>query len=219
MVQIFGNWGRIRTWIDKRIRIKDVGNTFVGEDAGKTTGSGSKNNFVGYQAGYSNITGPSNNFEGYQAGYSNTGGYANNFIGYQSGYSNTLGHSNSFIGPLAGYSNIDGESNNFIGYRAGYSNITGDNNCFIGYKAGYYETESNKLFIDNQIRTDEADARVKALIHGVFAATTANQRISLNARLLVREVPTYANDADAGTGGLTTGEMYKHADGSLHIKL
>lgn len=39
------------------------------------------------------------------------------------------------------------------------------------------------------------------------------------APLQVVGTPTYASDAAAGSGGLTAGAMYKHSDGSLHIKL
>lgn len=201
MIQIFGNWGRIRSWIDKRIRIKATENTFVGEDAGKIT------------------TGNENTFIGYRSGYFNTSGYRNNFMGSHAGHSLTTGDANSFIGHHTGYSTTTGRHNTFVGYKAGYFNIAGDNNIFVGYTAGYYETGSDKLFIDNRSRSHEADARLKALIYGVFDAATANQRVNINAQLLIKEVPTYANDADAGAGGLVAGEVYKKGTGSLCIKL
>jgi len=69
----------------------------------------------------------------------------------------------------------------FIGEQAGYTNVSGNANVFLGFQAGYYETGSNKLFIDNQKRADEADARAKALIYGVFAPEVANQSLTVNA--------------------------------------
>lgn len=166
---ISGNINRLKTWVNKRIRLEDTANTFVGEDSGKVVIS--------------------------------TAGY------------------NTLIGYNAGYSNKDGYSNTFLGANSGRTNISGIRSVNIGSHAGYYETESNKLFIDNTLRANEADARIKALIYGIFDAATANQRLSINGQLLVSEVATYANDAAAGTGGLVPGEVYKHADGSLHIKL
>lgn len=139
MVDIFGGWGRIRTWIDKRIRIKDTGNLYLGEDSGNGT-TGNYNNFVGYQAGYSNTSGYSNNFMGYQAGYSNIGGHYNDFLGDLAGYSNISGYSNTFLGSLTGYANSSGYSNSFVGFKAGYANFSGHSNIFIGYKAGYANT-------------------------------------------------------------------------------
>lgn len=50
----------------------------------------------------------------------------------------------------------------------------------MGHQAGYYETGNNKLFIDNAARASEADARIKALIYGVFDAATANQSLRIN---------------------------------------
>lgn len=53
----------------------------------------------------------------------------------------------------------------------------------IGYQAGYYETGSNKLFIDNANRTSEANARVTALVYGIFNAAVASQSLLVNGEL------------------------------------
>ena len=211
MVEIFGNWGRIRTWIDKRIRIKDSGNLFAGEDSGKVT-TGERNNFLGYQAGYNNTSGHRNNFLGYQAGYNNTGDYST-FLGYQAGYNNTSGHRNNFLGYLSGYSNTTGNRNSFLGYQAGYTNVTGERNNFLGCEAGYYETGSNKLFIDNQLRANENDGRIKALIYGIFDAATANQILRINGILELTAIKSGATQAGAGAGA---NEVWKTAS---HVSL
>jgi hypothetical protein len=45
-----------------------------------------------------------------------------------------------------------------VGAYAGYTLADGmSGGVYLGYQAGYYETGSNKLFIDNAKRTDEAD--------------------------------------------------------------
>ena len=135
----------------------------------------------------------------------------NTFIGEDAGKV-TTGNYNNFMGSLAGYSNTTGSDNNFMGYGAGYSNTTGNNNIFIGDFAGYHETGSNKLYIDNRSRSNEADARVKSLIYGVYDAATANQRLRINGRLGVTETPEYADNAAAAAGGLSVGEFYRTGD-------
>jgi hypothetical protein len=226
MVEIFGGWGRIRTWINKRIRINST-SLFAGEDSGKVT-TGGFNNFVGYRAGYTNISGFANNFMGYRAGYSNTGGdynnfmgyasgysnisgHSNNFQGYNSGYANTSGHSNNFMGFNAGYSNTIGIANNFVGYKAGFSNVSGNSNVFLGYQAGYYETGSSKLFIDDLHRADEADGRIKALIYGIFDAATANQLLRINGILQLTEIKNGATQAGAGAAANEVWKTNGHA--------
>jgi hypothetical protein len=228
MVKISGNFGKVKSWINRLIRTKATANLFVGEDAGLVT-TGNSNNFMGFQTGYRNTAGSNNDFIGYQAGYSNLTAHNNNFIGFQAGYSNTLGENACFIGTQAGYANTSGNNNTFIGFSSGkanttgyantfigiasgFTNISGHDNTFIGNKSGYYETGNNKLFIDNATRANEADARVKALIYGIFDAATANQRLRINGILELTEIYNFANNAAAITGGLTVGQVYRNGD-------
>ena len=58
-----------------------------------------------------------------------------------------------------------------------------------------------------------------------LAVSAHNDAVSANVPLMFfgstyafNAVPTYASDAAAGTGGLTSGMIYKHSDGSLYIK-
>lgn len=95
-----------------------------------------------------------------------------------------------------------------LGYCAAHRNATGSSGVYLGYDSGNYETGDFKLFIDSISRASEADGRIKALIYGIFDALTANQRLSINARLLVRECPNYANNTAALAGGLVSGELY-----------
>jgi hypothetical protein len=189
------------------------------------------NTAIGHGAGRMMTTGYANNFYGDYAGYSNTTGYHNNFIGYSAGYYNTDGYANNFIGYRAGVNHVYGYRNNFIGPQCGFSNISGNSNIFIGYQSGYYETGSSKLFIDNISRASEADGRVKALIYGEFASTTAAQNLYFNSKVYVSdniissatwgtELITFDGSAGSGTnftwdGGFTWGSSkFTHNAGS-----
>ena len=99
---------------------------------------------------------------------------------------NTTGIENTAVGRGALSKCVGGSYNTAIGMAAGGS-IAGSNNIFIGYKSGRFETGSGKLFIDNALRASEADARVKALIYGIYAAATADQSLLINGYLWGRE--------------------------------
>jgi hypothetical protein len=111
-------------------------------------------------------------------------GVGNIAIGDNSNLQQTSsGGYNIAVGYSAG-ANITGANNTLIGYGSMISS-TGAGNVAIGYKSGYYETLDNKLYIDNQDRTNEAGNRTKALIYGQFAAATANQFVNINGGLSV----------------------------------
>ena len=196
-------------------------NVFIGDNSGYRNTSGNQNVFIGALAGRLNKTGNSNMFIGFGAGARDSSGYGNTFLGTAAGEWTIVGINNTYIGYLAGDSNngssnvmigneagmlVTGVSNNvFIGVDAGYNNAagaSGNNSVFIGYKAGYYETGSNKLIIDNSQRSDENDARIKALIYGIFAASPADQMVSINA--VLRLTP----QASAPTSNLAEGNIY-----------
>ena len=87
------------------------------------------------------------------------------------------------MGIRSGLSTTTGYSNTYIGSYAGYSNITGNGNIFVGSNAGRYETGSNKLFIDNQARSNENDGRSKAMMYGVFNSLPDYQELTINANV------------------------------------
>lgn len=118
-------------------------------------------------------------------GYLRTG-LRNSGFGYEC-LLNATGSDNSAFGNTAMRTLTSGNNNTAYGAYAGYSASDVSNCVFFGYKAGYYETASNKLFIDNAQRASEADARVKALIYGIFAATTAGQSLYFNANVYVSD--------------------------------
>jgi len=174
-------------------------NFCLGYNSGTALQDGNHNVLVGWQTGTSNVSGGSNTCIGSQAGQSITSNY-NTCIGYTMGSNITSGTYNVVIGGLQTGADLQTGIGNVLigGYRAGY-NVTGSYNVilgpqaghecgavsynvFLGYKAGYYETGSSKLFIDNASRSDEADARVKALVYGEFNAATASQLFRVNGR-------------------------------------
>jgi uncharacterized protein (TIGR02145 family) len=166
--------------------------------------NGNSNTAIGYNALSANISGYSNTANGAWALYSNNTGFHNTAFGVSSLYTNEDGTDNTAIGLDALFSNKTGKNNTAIGISAGNSNTEGSNNVFLGSSAGYYETGSNKLFIDNQQRVNESDAREKALIYGVFDADPANQVLTINGNVnlnsnKITNVANPVNDKDAAT--------------------
>ncbi len=153
-----------------------------------STGSdGYYNSLFGFETGYSLTTGYSNTGGGYQALKYVSTGDENTGFGNKALVLTNTGDFNSGVGSQALYSNTSGNYNTGLGYQSGFTNSTGLRNVFIGPRAGYYETGSDKLFIDNTPRSNEADGRVKALVYGEFNALTENQQFKVNGNLTVRE--------------------------------
>lgn len=159
-------------------------NTFLGIEvcgAGNLSAAGIQNTGIGYKALENIITGD-----------------ANTMVGYKAGGEITTGIDSTGCGRFALGFNT-GSRNTGVGANTG---VTGDGSgcVFLGFEAGYYETGSDKLFIDNASRTNEADARVKALMYGVFAAAVANQDLVFNADVGINTVPTLPLDVKAKAG-------------------
>jgi uncharacterized protein (TIGR02145 family) len=158
-------------------------NTAAGYHALENNTTGDNNTAVGGFALQSATTANYNTAVGALALTSNTNGYNNSSMGNQTLFSNTTGYNNTAFGNQALQFNSTGLNNTAIGNQAGNSNQTGSNNIFLGSRSGYYETGSNKLFIDNQQRANESDAREKALIYGVFDADPAKQVLIINGKI------------------------------------
>jgi hypothetical protein len=199
--------------------------------------TGFDNIAIGYQALYSATgsmadiaigswalrasTGNANTAVGYSAGVSNVTGGSNALFGYGVLSTATSGSNNTAVGQNALAFNLAPENNTALGYCAGYSG-TGNTNCvFLGYQAGYYETGNSKLFIDNVSRASEADARIKALIYGVFATSPADQDLTINADLYLGTgiVDTLATDLVLKANSLTTLTLQNEATVSTEIEL
>ena len=177
--------------------VAGANNVFLGTRAGEQCLE-SNNVFIGPLAGQDTTTGTQNYFSGAQSGTNNVGGSYNAFLGPLSGFDNNGGDENVFIGRNSGYANNDGNLNCYLGSYSGRYNVDGSNNVFIGPWAGFWETAaSNSLYIDNIARTNLADAKVKALIYGTFAATTAAQELHFNSNVEVLENLSIANFGEA----------------------
>jgi hypothetical protein len=166
--------------------------------------NGGNSTFVGEGTGGYLTTGNSNHGFGKESLNNITSGTASNGFGSYAVYGNTTGMHNNAFGFAALYHNVTGSFNVAVGGYALEENVDGSSNVAIGFEAGHWETGSNKLFIDNSARTNEADARIKALIYGIFAAATANQYLTINGNVIVREDTTFVG---AGSG-FPYGEIY-----------
>lgn len=166
---------------------------------------------VGYYAGAYVSTGTSNTACGYSSlkgvAVAKTTGADNSAFGCNALFAaQGAAAANTAVGSAALYAVTTGTNNTGVGYCTGFTaNTTG--NVYLGYCAGYYETGSSKLFIDNAARTNEADARTKALIYGIFAAATAGQYLTVNANMTVSVGLTVGTLAGLilGTAGALTG--------------
>lgn len=193
-------------------------NTAVGMGALGSNTTGSFNEAFGYLALGNNLIGTDNCAFGYLAlqqcldSFNTAMGHAalsvatncqkNSAFGAYSQASMVSGYFNSSYGGSSLYNNTTGYGNCAYGLNSLFTNTAGDYNVAVGFGAGYYETGSNKLFIDNQFRASEADGRLKAMIYGEFAATTAGQSLFLNAqRISLRYLPT-------SSAGLTAGDIW-----------
>lgn len=200
-------------------------NTALGIDALRANLTGTYNLAVGQNALLSNTTASYNTALGIDALRSNTDtGHDNTAVGAGAAYKNTTGFYNVAVGQSALHENLNHVANTAVGTFAGY-NSDANYGVYLGYMAGFYETANNKLFIDNAQRASESDGRAKALVYGIFDASTANQYITFNAHtksLLDLTIGAYTLPATDGvygtalvTNGTGTTSWQKVATGTL----
>jgi hypothetical protein len=192
-----------------------AGNTGIGY-LSLFTNNGSDNTGVGRSALYFNETGNNNTGLGRQVLYRNTTGSNNTGSGYQSLIDNTIGDNNSGFGFHSLANNTEGNNNTGIGKHAGFTNLTGSDNVFLGANSGYYETTGSKLFIDNAQRASEADGRVKSLVYGEFAASVADQRLSVNGSVGIAGAATSTSTLNVSglptsSAGLVSGDVWSNS--------
>jgi len=151
----------------------------VGQHAGNNLTTQISNTMVGNQAGQ-NATSSYNSLFGNYAGQLLTSGQENCIGGSNAGQKMTNADNTAAWGTYAFYNTTTGDANTGIGEEVGFSNVTGSRNVFLGAYAGYYETASDKLFIDNRLRSNETRARNQSLIYGVFNADSSAQTLTVN---------------------------------------
>ena len=181
------------------------------------TAVGGKNVAIGSEALNASRTGRYNVAVGFRSMYNATTGEENTAIGKEAMLLATTANDNVAVGQTAlsalvsGYYNTavginalaltTGKENTALGYEAGHTNVGSGSevfgSVFLGAFAGYYETGNAKLFIDNAKRTDEATARISALIYGEYNATVANQIFRVNGQIQGTQMH---NNANAPTG-------------------
>ncbi len=176
-----------------------TGDLFLGYQAGSLAATTGNNVGIGTQA-LNNIGGGLDNVAiGTKALYSNNDGVRNIAIGTESLYSNAIGGENVAIGFDSMHSKNEGLDNTAVGTSSLFSNVSGGGNVALGFGAGSYETTSDNLYIDNQIRDSEVDGRIKALIYGKFDADPVNQQLFFNAQKInMKYLPTSSTGLDQG---------------------
>ncbi len=144
---------------------------------------GNLNSSFGLNSMNKNTTGSYNTAIGANSLFNNVSGNYNIVVGDYALADSVYGNYNTAVGSSALHNSNSAGYNTAIGRSALFTNSSGTGNVTLGHEAGYYETGSNKLFIDNQKRENESDARTKSLIYGEFDQATENQKIVVNGNL------------------------------------
>jgi trimeric autotransporter adhesin len=116
-------------------------NTFIGENSGNFTMSGSNvweassNTTLGYYTLNSNTSGYDNTAIGAFTLENNNSGYNNTAIGSSAMYENTIGYNNTAIGSGVMNNNADGYFNTGCGIDVLFYNTSGDYNTALGAQA------------------------------------------------------------------------------------
>lgn len=135
-------------------------------------------------------SGNANIFIGDYTGDVSTSAYGTVAIGSYALSKITNPFDNTGVGYAAGNNLTTGGGNTLLGSNTGNSLTTANGCVFVGYSAGTHETGSNKFFVDNQSRTNEAIARVSSLFYGEFNATPSSQLFRINAGVELTQLST-----------------------------
>jgi hypothetical protein len=160
-------------------------NLAFGNNALQTNVSGSFNLAVGSNALASNKA--NNNMAvGASALFNNQVGENNTALGASSLFQNRIGNGNLAVGRDTMYNNVSGSNNTAIGKSALLNNVSGSNNIVLGTEAGYNETGNNNFYVNNSNRGNVDADRSGSLFWGQLDATTANQKLQINAATDIR---------------------------------
>jgi hypothetical protein len=191
-----------------------VQNTAFGTDALKFNTTGLGNVAIGQLALNSNTTGNGNTAIGQGAMNLNATGGANTAIGNGSLYYNTIGNSNTALGASALVGITTGSYNIGIGTSTG---ARGTASCTIGIgqSSSIFPGATGTIVIGNNSTGATGIQNAVVLGNGLSSVvpnTTHVQNLFLSTPLL-----EFSNNADAKTGGLIDGQIFRDNNGRIHI--
>ena len=195
-------------------------NTASGARALNNNTSGFNNTASGASALDVNTTGNLNTASGVSALQNNTVGSSNTASGVSALQNNTIGNSNTASGASALAGNTTGINNTASGTNALAGNITGFNNIGIGYGSGIgINLGSNNTYI-GQGTTLGNTSNTICLATGVTnrIIVDGSGKTNLLGMLSINNVPTFADNSLATSGGLIAGDVYRTALGVLMIR-
>lgn len=208
-------------------------NIAIGVNSLLTNTIGAFNTAIGNSSLYSNTSGQSNIVIGESSLYYNTTGSNNLAFGGYTLYSNTTGSNNTAIGSGALQSNIAGQYNLALGQSSLITNIDGSFNVAVGYSAGYLTISgtsatgsNNSIFIGYDTRP-QLNNQTNQIVIGHGATGSGSNSVTLGADTITKtqlrgtinigNVPQYASNGAAISGGLVPGDIYQTLSNVLMV--
>jgi hypothetical protein len=192
------------------------GNVVVGINSLSTSTQSSYNTAVGYGI----LT-------------NNSSGQQNTVVGFGSLQSNTTGNSNNALGMYALLYNTTGSDNISIGQNCLLFNTTGSSNIAIGSSAGVFDlltggvTSSNTSIFIGQNTKPQSVNQSNQIIIGYGATGSGSNSVTLGADTITKtqlrgtinigNVPQYASNGAAISGGLVPGDIYQTLSNVLMV--
>lgn len=191
-------------------------NTYLGYNAGNTSGTGTSNTGVGYQAFVVNTTGTNNTGLGTNVGLVNTTGGSLTAIGSSALAANTTGSRNTAVGSGALIGNTVTNNNTAVGEGAfGGSMTAGGNNVGVGYQAGKIVTTGQRnTFVGPQVGIATTTGSFNTALGGLaFGANITNSN-----NVAVGDQALLASKSDSNTA-LGYAALYQLTTGGHNIAL
>jgi len=212
--------------IDDSGRMSQTGlgdSVLIGVGAGAVDDLTSNQNInIGTSAGIKNVAGTLNVCIGHLSGAKALNGNSNTFVGASTAStgSDLTGSRNCAFG-YHGLQDLIGTSgdNSTFGYDAGKNLLTASRNTILGSMSGTTSTNANDVtLIGYGINAPTATTSNYLSIEDMITADTTTDVVDM-ANISLTNLPVYADEAAAVTGGLATDRVYKTATGELRIKL
>jgi hypothetical protein len=208
-------------------------NIAIGVNSLLTNTIGAFNTAIGNSSLYSNTSGQSNIVIGESSLYYNTTGSNNLAFGGYTLYSNTTGSNNTGIGSGALQANITGQYNLALGQSSLITNTSGSFNVGVGHSAGYLTTSglsatgsNNSIFIGYDTRP-QLNNQTNQIVIGHGATGSGSNTATLGASTITKtqlrgtinigNVPQYASNGAAISGGLVPGDIYQTLSNVLMV--